>query len=1138
MDNPLRLYRASAGSGKTFTLAVEYVKLLIIDQREYRHILAVTFTNKATAEMKERILSTLYGLANSLEGTEGYMEAIRTSDEIRALQISDREIRRRAGIALENLAHDYSRFHIETIDSFFISVIKDLARELDLTANLNIDLNATDVLAEAVDNIIDGLQEGSPVFRNIKDFIQEKIDAESNWKIDAEVKAFGLNIFNEHYLSKSHRIAAKIQDERFMKAYRGQLWKAKADALHALQLSGQAFLGSCEAHGYGADDFKQKQRGVWGFFQTLAAGRELPEPNSYVQKCLDGPDQWCAKNPPLRQLVEGELLPLLQDTVDKLPEARRTVASVNAIARHISHLQLLSTISTQVDRLNTEANRFLLANSAHFLQRMIDKSSVPFIYEKSGNRFTHIMIDEFQDTSALQWSNFLPLLSNSLDAGQTCLIVGDVKQSIYRFRGGDWQILNTLGTVPELQGKIQERKLDYNRRSLGHIIDFNNEFFRLATAALNDDYRDAHGGEDSVQLVRAYSDVHQQQLEKKRGKGYVRIDQLAPPEAEGGEAGDGNGADYDYEAETLDLLLRHVQSLLARGIRQRDITILLRVNRHIPLISNYFAQHAGDIRLVSDEAFQLKASVSVNIIITALRYLADADDKYALVQLVSHYRRLALQSAGEGCCDTSEGNRDTSEGNRDTGEGGCDTSQLLLTDTDSLLDMLPPAFAENRHRLVFEPLKELVEHIYVLFRLELIPRQDAYLFYFHDQLAAYTEDKRADINSFLSYWDEKLSVKTIPNSIDDGVRIMSIHKSKGLEFHTVIIPFCDWKTTGKPTELLWCEPHGKPYDELPLTPVNFNDDMRNSILADDYENEVLLNNVDNLNLLYVAFTRAVCNLFIITEAPRPPKGKSKAKEGRADGGNPVKDVRQLIAKSMPAFMQQGDAWEYGTLATAPEEKSIDTDNVLTRPYQKTPITFHTSDTLPEFRQSNKSKDFIADHASADTGEATDSGSQAGTTDSGSQAGTGSRGYIDRGLLYHAIFQEVNTLDDIDRIVEKMNMQGHFRSLAERDEVSRHIHRAFSDPFAARWFSGDWQVVNERTILYPDQGGTEWRQMRADRVILSDNETIVIDYKTGRYNKEHEDQVRLYMDKLSQMGYPGVKGYVWYIMTGKTHKVEL
>ncbi|MBQ9362752.1 MAG: UvrD-helicase domain-containing protein, partial [Bacteroidaceae bacterium] len=1068
MLHPLKLYRASAGSGKTFTLAVEYIKLLIINQWEYKHILAVTFTNKATAEMKERILSTLYGLTHSLKSADGYMDAIRKSEEIKALAISDDEIRRRAGVALNNLAHDYSRFHIATIDSFFISVIKDLAHELDLTASLNIDLNDTDVLDEAVDNIIDSLQENSETFRNIKNFIQEKIDQESNWKIDQEIKDFGKNIFNEHYLTQSHLIADQIQDSKFMAAYRKMLRANKVEVLHQLKEAGESFLQICETNGYTVDDFKQKQRGVWGFFSTLAEGQTLPIPNSYVMKCLEGKEQW-SKDTHLCELAETTFIPLLQRLFDnELPQARKILATVNAIYQHLSHLQLLSTISTQVDRLNNETNRFLLANSAHFLRRMIDKSNIPFIYEKSGAQFNHIMIDEFQDTSALQWSNFLPLLTNSLDAAQTCLIVGDVKQSIYRFRNSDWQILNTLGTVPQLTGKIQEETLKYNRRSLGNIIDFNNTFFINATYALNEDYRNSHNGADSPQLLKAYSDVVQKQLDSKTHQGYVRIDTLQT-------ATDNEG--YDYESQTLDLLVSYVRELTQKGIRQRDITILLRYNRHIPLINQHFALHAKDIKLISDEAFQLKTSASIQIIILALRHLVNPEDKYTLARLISLWKnKTAPPPIPQG-------------------------ENLLLTDTAQLEALLPEAFIREKSTFLFEPLKELIEKIHAIFQLDRIPRQDAYLFFFHDQITAFTEEKKADINSFLNYWDEKLAQKTIPGNVDDGVRIMSIHKSKGLEFHTVIIPFCDWETTGKPSELLWCTPSEAPYNQLRLIPVNFKKELQDSIFSTEYENEVLLNNVDNLNLLYVAFTRAVSNLFIIT-------GNS-AEDGKKDEDNAIRNIRKLIGRSLPDFMTRAksdtDTLEYGALVCTHEEKEKDNENILNREYQREDVLFHTDTTLPVFRQSNKSKDFIA--ATEDTDAATT--------------------YIDRGLLYHAIFQEIKTQDDIDRVIDKMNAEGHFSSAEELDEVSRHIHTALSDPFAAQWFTDKWKVVNERTILCPTGTGGEWKELRADRIILSDDETIIIDYKTGHYNKEHENQVRTYMQLLTQMGYPGIKGYVWY-----------
>ncbi len=509
---PLKLYRASAGSGKTFTLAVEYITLLIADPSAYRHILAVTFTNKATAEMKSRILTTLEGLRDSNPDTAAYFDKIRQSEEVKALNIPDEELRRRAGIALHNLSHDYSRFHIETIDSFFISVIKDLARELNLPANLNIDLDTDDVLSEAVDNIIDNAGEDKNTFESLKEFIREKINDGKNWKLDDEIKKFGKNIFNEKYLDSYPLLKDKMSDRTFMQKYKTSLLGLRKACMEQLHYQGEQLLQICDNHGFSTDNFKYKEKGVFGYFTKLAdltpSSTELPVVNSYTTKCLESAEEWNKNDEDVQSLAEETLIPLLRKTVEMQTKATKTVNTVNAIVRHLNYLQLLTTISKEIDHLNLDADRFLLANSAYFLQQMIDKSSVPFIYEKSGARFSHIMIDEFQDTSDLQWSNFLPLLNNCLDSNDGCLIVGDVKQSIYRFRNSNWNILNTLDENPRLLGKVHTPPpLNTNRRSLGNVISFNNDFFHEAVNQLNLDYKASHGDQDCTQLLKAYSDV-------------------------------------------------------------------------------------------------------------------------------------------------------------------------------------------------------------------------------------------------------------------------------------------------------------------------------------------------------------------------------------------------------------------------------------------------------------------------------------------------------------------------------------------------------------------------------------------------------------------------------------------------------
>ncbi len=1054
---PLKLYRASAGSGKTFTLAVEYIILLVIDQSAYQRILAVTFTNKATAEMKERILNTLEELRDGNKNADSYLENIRKAPEIQALNISDEEIRRRCGIALHMLSHDYSRFHIETIDSFFISVIKDLARELNLPANLNIDLNSDDVLSEAVDNIIDYTDEDSKTFQSLTSFIMEKIDEDKNWKMDEEIKTFSRNIFNEKYLKDYNLLKDKIDNKRFMQNYKQMLSSIKNKAAKELQSQGELFLQVCNNHGYSIDDFKQKKSGVYGFFQKLANGKEIPNVNSYVEKCKDDPTEWNKQNEDLQGLACTTLIPILNKTIDMLPTAVKTISTVNVILRHLNHLQLLAAVSGEITHLNQDANRFLLANSAYFLQRMINGASVPFIYEKSGNRFTHIMIDEFQDTSDLQWSNFLPLLNNSLDYGQTCLIVGDVKQSIYRFRNSDWNILNTLNENPELMGKIHTPEpLNTNRRSMGNVIAFNNSFFRNSINILNEDYKSSHHGADCKDLIKAYSDVEQKIIDKANGLGYVSVEVVENEE----------GTTEGYELATLNLLLEHIENLLSQGLEQKDITILLRFNKHIPLISQFFSDNAPHLKLISDEAYRLSSSTAINIIINALRFLVTTDDKLILASLVANTTELQY-------------------------------SRLLLLDKEQLLELLPEQFRNNLDTLPYMPVKDLVETIYDTFCLGQISDQDAFLFYFHDQITDFLDNKHNDINSLITYWDESLSQKTIPSgSVTDGIRIMSVHKSKGLEFHTVIIPFCDWSTTGKPTDLLWCNPSEEPYSQMPLVPVNYTKEMAASIFSDDYEEETLRNNVDNLNLLYVAFTRAKNNLFIFTNGQKSLDKKKKNSSKEED--SQINNISKLIHRVLFKEAKETTSYETGSLIT-------ETSSAQKADAEK--IKFSTSTKLPFFRQSNKSKDFVAEE-----GEKTP--------------------YIDKGLLYHSILQDIYTVEDIEKVINAKYSDGVFKDKAEREQVEKDIKKALSNPTAARWFEKQWNVINERSILKPDNKGFGWKEHRADRIISSPEETICIDFKTGDFNKKYEEQVKRYMELLTEMGYQNVKGYVWYVLEDK------
>lgn len=1131
---PLRIYRASAGSGKTFTLAVEYIKLLVINAEEYRHILAVTFTNKATAEMKERILSTLYGLANGLSGAKDHKDVIMAAPEIKALNLSDEKFRARAAKALNNIAHDYSRFRIETIDSFFLSVIKDLAHELGLNANLNIDLNTDQVVDEAVDNIISELTEDSETMKNIKAFIDEKIENNDNWKIADEVKAFGKNIFNEEYLQKNEALSDKLKDSKIVTAYKKKIKSESRKALEELASIGAQFEEKCKQHGLQADNFANKGRGIWAFFcklSTIETNKKaaLPNISDTTKKHLDGAEVWSKTSDVARELAASDFIPMLKRVVDLYEKSRKYISTTNAIYQNLNKLMLLHLISQKVDSLNDNANRFLIANSAHFLQRMIDGSNVPFIYEKSGSIFHHIMIDEFQDTSALQWSNFLPLITNCIDNQDSCLIVGDVKQSIYRFRNSDWRILNSLTELPELAGKTYVDNLEYNRRSLGNITDFNNAFFDKAVDAVNNEYKATHDNQGSVSLVNAYSDVNQKILEKKKGKGYVCVQML--------QSGDGADALEVMNAQIVD----NVRKLLDNGVQMNDIMILLRANNHIPIICNYFAENAPDINIVSDEAFLLQSSMALNILMLALKHIAQPDDSTMLARLTVNYLTQV----------------------KHTSVSDEEFSDMLLRGKDALYPLLPEAFANNIDKMLFEPLKELVEKLYIIFDLNLIPDQDAYLFSFHDKLAEFADRGNLDIVNFINHWDTKLSTTTIPNGSVNGVRIMSIHKSKGLEFPTVIMPYCEWSTSGRYSNLLWAKPNEKPYSELPLTPVNFVQDLKNSIFADEYEEEVLRNNVDNLNLLYVAFTRAKNNLIIMCSEKAGKESedtdkKSKSKKPASTKENTaIKTVKDLIVKSMPDFMVEscdGDItkYEFGELVTNEKKEKQEFDgNVLEKEYEGIDSVYTVSENLPEFKQSNDAKDFIEAYSmkdeeldsiedseepiSQDTSHSDDAQSVSKCLSKEEEV-MQRRERIAKGLLYHSILEQTKYADDLGRVIEKMYMEGKIRSAEERDEIKQSLTESLQKDDVEGWFDRKWKVINERAIIRSANTKLGYEDHRPDRVIISGEEAIVIDYKTGRYNEEHQDQVREYMSFMKDMGYKNVKGFVWYIMRSKIYRV--
>ncbi len=442
----LLVYKASAGSGKTFTLAVEYIKHLIINPRAYRHILAVTFTNKATGEMKERILHQLYGIWQGDPTSEAYLNRVHED----LTSYSHSEIRRSAGVALLYILHDYSRFRIETIDSFFQSVMNNLARELELSPNLNIELDNAKVLGEAVDSLIEKLTPTSPTLAWLLDYINERIADDKRWNVSNEIKRFGWNIFDEGYIERGGELRKQLQDPNLIKNYRKELQEMETEAMEQMKGFYDQFEGELESSGLQADDLKGASKGIGSYFRKLRDGRLSDKDvlNVTLNNCLADASNWSTKTSPRKndiiQLAQSSLLPLLQDAENYRSKNNKIVNSCRLSAQHLNKLQLLANIDEEVRTLNKENNRFLLSDTNALLHNLMQDGDSSFVFEKIGASIRNVMIDEFQDTSRMQWDNFRILLLEGLSQGADSLIVGDVKQSIYRWRNGDWGILNTL----------------------------------------------------------------------------------------------------------------------------------------------------------------------------------------------------------------------------------------------------------------------------------------------------------------------------------------------------------------------------------------------------------------------------------------------------------------------------------------------------------------------------------------------------------------------------------------------------------------------------------------------------------------------------------------------------------------------
>ena len=1090
MKSQLTVYKASAGSGKTFTLAREYMTLVIDNPYAYRTILAVTFTNKATEEMKLRILGQLYGIAHHLPESDQYLKQIHEA----LPHLSETQIRKNAEAALRLLIHNYNYFHVQTIDTFFQSVLRNLARELDLTANLRIGLNDYQVEQQAVDELIESLEDTDKLLFWIMEYIKENIADDKGWNVIGQIKSFGEHIFRDYYKENADKLSERMAEDGFFEGFKEKMKNIKKKAKEQFDEIAASFFDALEEGGYSADDLSGKTRGIWSYFNKIKNGKYSDDDlvNLTFTKCMESPDNWVKKadvknHTDLYQQVSSVLYPILQFSEQHRPTLVKMYKSADLTVKHLNQLRLLGSIDKKVRTMNQEANRFLLSDTQTLLHSLIQDSDSPFIFEKIGTQLNHVMIDEFQDTSTIQWKNFKVLLEETMsreDAGN--LIVGDVKQSIYRWRSGDWRLLNNIESEfinPKKQLDIET--LDTNYRSDRNVIDFNNAFFVEAAKQEYKNLKEAMP-EEAQQLLNAYADVEQKVPANKRAQGYVEIKLLKTQEDE--EAADESTGNGKGE-RMMHLCLETVDKLVARGVPTNKIAILVRNNQTIQDIAEYFMNHS-DYEMVSDEAFRLDASQAVQTLVTALHYLMHPNDDIARATLLKY--------------------------------------ALTYLDSEELVTQL----TSNRQEYLEIPLLDLTERLFTEFRLgevEDMKAQSAYVCAFYDKLNAFLADNSSDIEAFLQEWDANLHGKSIHCDGTDGIRLLTIHKSKGLEYDHVIMPYCDWQLEKSNT--IWCTPQEEPYNELPLVPVDFSaGQMKQSIYEPDYHHEHLQNMVDNLNLLYVAFTRAGHNLYVFGKRATQNYRSSIIELSLDQVAEKLKKAQESISplaedKEVPVEIHglgtdsktSDIVFTYGEPYISKQKVVMEmklNSNVFTLPSEMMETEIIVSSKMPEFKQSNKSRDLIV----------------------GDEEEEQQKYYIKMGTVLHSLFSTIRTHDDIDGALKQLELDGVlYDENISKEKVREMIRKRLESDKVNEWFSDRWEIFNECSIISMNKGKMEVH--RPDRVMKDENETIVVDFKFGKPRQEYHDQVKGYMDLLSGMGHPNVKGYLWYVYPNKIVEVK-
>jgi len=1143
------VYKSSAGSGKTYTLVREYLKIVLYNPGAVRHILAITFTNAAAAEMKERIIEGLSfvgalgetpvteekprpdpepsathdpdparashprnapdpartadpdsadktandpdkashpgnskdpsSAGNTANSPEKAADTARESARKKgralleqimedrknegAALLNEEQLIRNARLVLKKILHQYSDFSVSTIDSFVHRVIRTFAFDLRIPLHFEVSLDAETLLKQAVDLLINQAGRDKKLTDLLVTYIVSQADDEKDVRIEQQITGLAKTLTDEES-SKFIEQLKEVEMQDFQQLAGKLKGKVKAFEDEISRVAGDA-LDLIHRNNIPPEAFYRGKSGIYNYFLHLSRGqiKEKINPNSYVQKTIEE-DKWVSgKCTPDQEgsieAIREELVRSFERIRSLAEEGLETYLNRQAVLRSIFPLAVLNEVEKMLEEIKTEHILLHISDFNKRIAAIITEQPVPFIYERLGERYRHYMIDEFQDTSMLQWQNLLPLVENSLSAGHLSLVVGDGKQAIYRFRNGD---VEQFANLPALTGELKkiaqpewevtlknnyrEISLDTNWRSAREIISFNNEFFRFTRNLLPEN------------MQGIYKEVTQKARPDKE-EGYVNIRFMEGQNKE------------ELQENTLREIPGIINNCRNAGHPLQDITILCRANEEARMVARMLLTE--NIPVISPDSLLLSYSPEVNFFLSIITLLDNPSGPVAAAEVITflHQRgqittppdlHEALQKAG-------------------LSKQKAKSTSSLLPGLEKLMHAngIDFSFRVFEHQNVYDTCETILRHFF---------SEDAppnpFVAYFTDAVFDFSEKHMLSYSDFLEWWEEnqqKYSI-VIPEGTE-AVRVMTVHKSKGLQFPVVIHPFAVQKPDKPTRKGFWTTGESASVPELPAAWLEMSKStLSGTPFEEDYKQEQEKTLLDMLNATYVAFTRPSEKLFILSG-----KEAKSYKPGTING-------------MLHNFLVSKGLWD-------------DAETV----YQFGSFGSSTRKAGPAGPETDYFRHLMSEQwtrALRIRSHQTERSSLLEDTDP-----------LERGNLLHRAMEMIDNHNDVGEVLRQMVANGEIDSSkqAEWEEKIRHI---LSDPVVAPCFSSSVKVRKEAGLF--DENGTFYRP---DRVVFTDNETVILDYKTGKAYRKHREQMEGYANILRSMGYPGVKKLLIYLDKG-------